>query len=288
MVGVELGLWGHGRTVALPLVPARPASVPRGPTRVARSADGGRADVVPGRVLAIYAHPDDPEVACAGTLASWVRYGSEVVVISAARGEKGAGGGSPEELASRRASESRSAAAILGVADWRTLGLDDGEIENTTELRRTLVGVIREVRPDAVLTSDPTAVFFGDSYVNHRDHREIGWAVLDAVSPAAANPSYYPEAGEAHRVSELYLSGTLEPTVWIDISTTIDDKIAALGCHQTQLSHAIEGVALDEGGGGAARADSELVAAVVRARAQSDGRVAGMASAESYRRVRLV
>ena len=264
------------------------ATRPSAGSRSRRPTDRVPTGEAPGRVLAIYAHPDDPEVACAGTLARWARAGSEVVVVSAARGEKGSGGGSPAALAARRAEESLAAATILGVADWRTLGLDDGEIDNTTELRAALVGLIRELRPDAVLTSDPTAVFFGDSYINHRDHREIGWAVLDAVSPAAANPSYYPGAGAPHRVADLYLSGTLEPTVWIDISATIDVKIAALACHQTQLSHALEGAAV-EGGSveGGSVGDSELVAAVVRARAESDGQRAGLAMAESYRRIRL-
>jgi LmbE family N-acetylglucosaminyl deacetylase len=227
----------------------------------------------------VYAHPDDPEVACAGTLARWARAGCEVTVVSAARGEKGAGG-SGAALAARRAEESRAAAEIVGAAGWDTLGLDDGEIDNTTDLRARLVEVIRRIRPDVVLTSDPTAVFFGDSYVNHRDHREIGWAVLDAITPGAVNPAYYPGTGEPHQVREVYLSGTLEPNVWVDVAATIDVKVAALACHVSQLIDAPVGLA------GAAGSD-ELVAEVVRSRAAADGRRAGLDLAEGFRRLRL-
>lgn len=233
----------------------------------------------PARALAVYAHPDDPEVACAATLARWSRAGCEVTVVSAARGEKG-GGGRGNDLARRREAESRAAAEIVGAAEWSTLGLDDGEVDNTLDLRRRLVEIIRRTRPDAVLTSDPTAVFFGDSYINHRDHREIGWAVLDAVSPAASNASYFPDAGPAHRVGQLYLSGTLEPNTWIDIAETIDLKVAALGCHASQLTDALEGL---EGIAGS----DELVGELVRSRAAAEGRKGGLALAEGYRRVRL-
>lgn len=233
----------------------------------------------PRSALAIYAHPDDPEVASAGTLASWTAGGCALTVISAARGEKGAGG-SGAELAARRAAEARAAAALVGALSWECLGLDDGEVDNSLALRAELVGWIRRVRPDVVVTSDPTAVFFGSSYVNHRDHRGIGWAVLDAVSPAAATASYFPDAGAPHRVAEVWLSGTLEPDTWVDIEATIETKVAALACHHSQLIDVIDGV---EGRSGA----DEVVAEVVRSRAAADGRVAGLAFAESYRRLVL-
>lgn len=235
--------------------------------------------LVPRRALAIYAHPDDPEVASSATLAGWAAAGCEVSVISAARGEKGAGG-SGEELAARRAAEARAAAELVGAARWECLGLDDGEIDNTTELRGRLVEAIRRLTPDVVVTSDPTAVFFGSNYINHRDHREIGWAVLDAVSPAAANASYFPDAGPPHRVAEVWLSGTLEPDHWVDIAATIEVKVAALACHGSQLIDVLDG--LD----GLTGAD-ELVAGVVRSRAAADGAAGGIGLAESYRRLML-
>ena len=155
----------------------------------------GRPGDVPARVLAVYAHPNDVDVASAGTLASWAADGATVVSVAVAQGDKG--GAAPDEtLGDRRSAESRAAAAVVGVAEWRSFGLLDGEVDNTVELRARLVELIREVRPEVVVTSDPTAAFLGD-YVNHRDHRELGWAVLDAVSPAAASGGLLPRGGSA-------------------------------------------------------------------------------------------
>jgi LmbE family N-acetylglucosaminyl deacetylase len=233
----------------------------------------------PARALAVYAHPDDAEVACAGTLAAWVAAGCEVTIVSVASGDKG--GSSPDPgLAARRAEESRAAAAIVGAASWTTLGRSDGEFENDVELRAELVTIVRSVRPEVVLTSDPTAVFLGD-YVNHRDHRVTGWAVLDAVAPAAASGSYFPEAGRPHRVGELLLSGTLEPNWWVDIAATLERKVAAVACHRSQLVDAVA-IGDDDLAG-----DAELVERVVRHRAELDGKDAGLALAEGYRRLRL-
>ena len=127
------------------------------------------------------------------------------------------------------------------------------------------------MRPEAVLGHDPTAVFFGQDYFNHRDHRVAGWALLDACAPASALPHYFPEAGPAHQVGVVYLSGTLEPDVWVDVTGTIEVKAAAVECHRSQFP----------GGDGWA-------GAAVRGRAEEEGRRAGVAFAEGFRRVRLV
>ncbi|CAN5685601.1 PIG-L family deacetylase [soil metagenome] len=229
-------------------------------------------DEVPARALAIYAHPDDPEVSCGGTLARWADAGAEITLLIATRGEKGATdpGTEVEALAAQRADEVAAAAEVLGVAVHAGLGYPDGELDNTAALRRELVARIRALRPDVVLAPDPTAVFFGTGYVNHRDHRELGWAVLDACCPAAASPLYHPDAGPPHRVATLLLSGTLEPDVWVDIGATVQTKTTALGCHRSQLGH-----------------DRGLVGEVVRQRAADAGRSAGVDHAEGYRRLIL-
>lgn len=230
------------------------------------------AGPAPASALAVYAHPDDPEVACAGTIARWTRAGAAVHLVVCTMGEKGSADPAidPAALAARRAGEVDAAAEVLGVAGVVRLGYPDGEIANDAELRGRLVGEIRRLRPEAVLSPDPTAVFFGDAYVNHRDHREVGWAVLDACSPAAASPLYFPSTGPAHQVRTLYLSGTLEPDVWVDVTDTLDVKVEALRCHRSQLGDGLD-----------------LVGDVVRRRAAEAGRQAGVPYAEGYRRVRL-
>ena len=174
----------------------------------------------PERALAVFAHPDDPEVACGGTLARWAALGCEVHLVIANRGEKGSFDptADPDALAERRAEEVARAAAVLGLASVEHLGYPDGEIDNDAVLRARLIEIVRRRRPDALVAHDPTAIFFGDSYVNHRDHRQLGWAVLDTLVPAAS-PLYVPEAGPAHQVGLVLLSGTLDADAWVDIES---------------------------------------------------------------------
>jgi LmbE family N-acetylglucosaminyl deacetylase len=227
---------------------------------------------VPARALAVYAHPDDPEVSCGATLARWARAGSEVHVLVCTRGEKGSPDPAtdPEELARRRLAEMAAATEVLGLAGRDQLLIGDGELENTPALRSGIVAAIRRVRPEVVVCPDPTAVFFGDTYFNHADHRVAGWATLDAVSPACANPHYFPEAGAAHPVPTVLLSGTLEPNVWVDAGETVEAKVDAVLCHRTQLREA-----------------GNWFADVVRQRAEDGGRLAGVRYAEGFRRLTL-
>jgi len=226
----------------------------------------------PARALAVYAHPDDPEISCGATLARWAAAGAEVHVLVCARGEKGSRDPSvdPAELARRRAGEMEEAGRVLGLAGRDQLDIADGDLANTPETRGGIVAVVRRVRPDVVVCPDPTAVFFGDTYFNHSDHRTAGWATLDAVSPAAGNPHYFPAAGLPHQVGTVLLSGTLEPNVWVDVGDSLQTKIDALLCHASQL----------EGTG-------EWFRSVLRGRAEAEGEGAGVRYAEGFRRLTL-
>ena len=225
----------------------------------------------PQRALAVYAHPDDPEVGCGGTLARWAAAGAEVHLVIANRGDKGSADPAtdPDALAAYRAEEVANAAAVLGLAGVEHLGYPDGEIDNDAALRSCLIELIRRHRPDALVAPDPTAVFFGDTYVNHRDHRQLGWAVLDSLVPAAS-PLYVPAAGAAHQVGLVLLSGTLEANAWVDIAEVFDRKVAAVACHASRLGE-----------------DPALVAELLEARAAEEGHRAGLIHAEAFRRLRL-
>src|SRR5262245_14539528 len=120
----------------------------------------------PARVLAVYAHPDDPEISCGGTLAAWADAGAQVHVLTCTRGDKGSSDPADDagSLVRLRAAEVVAAAKILGLAGHQQLPIDDGEVENSVELRSRIVAEIRRVRPDVLVCPDPTAVFFGQSY----------------------------------------------------------------------------------------------------------------------------
>jgi LmbE family N-acetylglucosaminyl deacetylase len=227
----------------------------------------------PPRALAIYAHPDDPDISCGGTLAKWARGGCEVHVLLCTAGDKGSSdpGATPGEVAIRRLGEARKATALLGVSALHHLDRPDGEIENDLETRRELVRVIRRTVPDVVICPDPTAVFFGAHHFNHRDHRMVGWAVLDSIAPAAASPLYFPESGPPHEVARVLLSGSLEPDVWVDVSETIDVKVEAVACHESQLADA-----------------NDWFASALRDGAEEAGRQAGVRFAEAFRALELL
>jgi len=231
-----------------------------------------RFDDVPARALAVYAHPDDPEISCGATLARWAAAGTEVHVLVCTRGEKGSKDPTvdPVDLARRRAAEMAAAGEVLGLAGHDRLDIPDGELVNTPELRGRIVAVLRRVRPDVVVCPDPTATFFGDTYFNHSDHRTTGWATLDAVSPSAGNPHYFPGSGPPHQVGVVLLSGTLEPNVWVDVSASLETKVDALLCHASQL----------EGSG-------EWFRSVLQGRAEAEARAVGVRYAEGFRRLTL-
>ncbi len=227
---------------------------------------------VPERALAVYAHPDDPDISCGGTLAKWALAGCEVHVLLSAAGDKGSADPSqdPSDVARRRLEEARRATSLLGVKSLDHLDRPDGEVENDRPLRQAIVAAVRRLRPEVVVCPDPTAVFFGTHHFNHRDHRAIGWATLDAVAPASGSPHYFPDAGEPHHVPTVLLSGSLEPNVWIDITSTIDIKVQAVGCHASQLVDA-----------------NDWYASALRDGAEEAGRQAGVRFGEAFRRLDL-
>jgi LmbE family N-acetylglucosaminyl deacetylase len=231
---------------------------------------------VPERVLAVYAHPDDPEISAGGTLARWADAGAQVHIAVTTRGDKGTNDPDAdlEKLVQLRIEETAAAARTLGVAQTHHLDYADGELPDDRALRLDLVRLVRSVRPDVVLCPDPTSVFFADNYVNHRDHRVTGWATLDAVAPAAGNPHYFPELRaeglDVHAVRAVYLSGTFEPNVWVDITGTLERKIEALFCHASQLVET-----------------GEWFREFLREGAEAAGKAAGVTYAEAFRRIVL-
>ena len=195
---------------------------------------------VPARVVAIFAHPDDAEFTCGGTVAAWAGAGASVAYVVCTDGDKG-GDDLPfgsEELAELRREEQREAAGRLGVQDVYFLGHPDGGLARMHGLEEELVGLIRQSRPELILAWDPWK-----RYQLHPDHRAAGIASLDAVM-AAANPRMYPEQLDRgltpHRTKTVYLFGAEEPDIWVDVSETFGAKLEAIALHRSQVRHAEE------------------------------------------------
>jgi LmbE family N-acetylglucosaminyl deacetylase len=185
--------------------------------------------------LAFGAHPDDVELQAGGTLAAWAREGVRVELACFTSGEKGSHdpGADPEEIGRVRREEARAAGGQLGAGGVHFLGATDGELEATLALRVAVARLVRRVRPDVVLGHDPWR-----RWLLHPDHRAAGLLTVDGVI-AARDPLYAPElAAEgltAHRPHSILLFGTDAPDEVVDISATIDAKLAALRAHASQI-----------------------------------------------------
>jgi len=195
----------------------------------------------PKRIAVVFAHPDDAEFICAGTVARWAAEGHHVTYVLLTNGDKGSDDptATPEQLSATRMAEQRAACEVLGVRDALFLGYPDAMLVPDLNLRKDLVRVIRTVRPDVVVCQDPTVRFVGQNYLNHPDHRAAGEATLDAVYPAARDRMTFPEllaeGLEPHKVSEVYLAGANAPDVAVDITDFMETKLAALRCHESQM-----------------------------------------------------
>ena len=195
----------------------------------------------PIKIIVMVAHHDDIEFGSAGSIARWVNEGAEITYVIITDG--GSGSNEPgivrEELVERRRQEQIAAAAAVGVTDIRFLGYPDGTLEPTIELRRDLTRIIREIKADRVVCQDPTTVFVEDRYINHPDHRAAGEAAVYATFPSAETRPIFPElleeGYEPHKVKELYMTLTYNPSHYVDISGVMEQKIASLRAHESQL-----------------------------------------------------
>ncbi len=214
------------------------------PERAVTKAEAGKEPRTPRCVLSIHAHPDDQEFTVAGTLAKWARAGAKIVTVCITSGDAGSNEHTPHEmtkteLARIREGEQRAACKVLGVEEVAFLRYPDGTLTPTLELRRDLTRLIRKYRPDTVICGDPTVRFYGNSYMNHPDHRVAADVACDAVFPAAGTRFIFPEllaeGLEPHQVSRLFLHGSEKPDVFVDIRDTIETKVCSLLQHATQL-----------------------------------------------------
>jgi LmbE family N-acetylglucosaminyl deacetylase len=189
--------------------------------------------------MVVTAHPDDPEFGAGGTVAQLVKEGREVAYIIVTNGNKGSSDRTitPERLARIRQDEQRHAARTLGVERVEFLGYEDGELEDTRQLRLDVTREIRRWRPELIITQNPNRTY-GNFHGWHRDHRLTASVVLDCVYPLARDHLSFPELlpeYEPHKVRELYLVQWEQPRLVVDITQTMELKLTAISRHVSQL-----------------------------------------------------
>ena len=195
----------------------------------------------PASALVVAAHPDDIEIGCAGTVARWVAEGARVTYAVVTNGAAGSRDPSMTRaaLAELREAEQRASAKVVGVEEVEFLGYEDGLLEPTLGLREQLVRLIRRVRPEVVVTSDPNTRYVGDFYINHPDHRAVGEATLAAVIPGSDTRLAYPElldeGLEPVELDAVWIMSGLDANLVVDIGGHLETKLASLQRHVTQV-----------------------------------------------------
>ncbi len=231
--------------------------------------------------LVVVAHPDDAEFGCGGTIAAWASEGWLVTLVICTDGSSGGPDAATDvrtelrrQLTVTRKQEQAAAAKTLGIHEVIYLDFPDGELIPTLELRREIVRQIRRTRAYRVVCQSPDRVWEPQYMIGrfHPDHMAAAQATMAAVYPAAQNPWDFPELMAEgflpSRVKELYVVGAPLINHAVDISATIEQKLAALACHVSQLG-----------------ADQTELAKRIRTWAAERGQPYNLSMAETFHRV---
>ena len=227
------------------------------------------------RILAIHAHPDDIETLAAGALAVLAAKGHAITIATATAGDCGSTEYDPDETARIRKAEAAAAAALIG-ADYRCVGLPDLGVFNDDPTRRRVTELLRQARPDVVLTASPVDY--------HPDHEAISALVRDACF-AAPVPNYRTgERAPLDVIPHLYFcdpiggrdrtGARVEPEFGADIEAVFATKRAMLARHKSQDAWVSK------------QHDISDHQASLEAWARRQGRVFGVAMAEGFRQYR--
>ena len=223
------------------------------------------------RALVVSAHPDDIEFGAAGTVALWTKQGADVTYCIATDGSTGTQDRElmGDRLHAIRLEESRRAAEAVGVTHIEWLNYRDGYVEYTLDLRRDVARAFRRFRPHRFVVLDPTSTI-DNRFINHPDHRAVGQASLDVSMTAGTTPGHFPELLDEglepwRGLRELWIMGPGQKSRVVDITSTIDLKIQALLCHESQVG-----------------ANAEEVAGFVRQYSAEAGAPAGYDFAETF------
>jgi LmbE family N-acetylglucosaminyl deacetylase len=193
-------------------------------------------------VLVVSAHPDDPDFGAGGSIAKLAKDGARVTYVIVTDGSQG--GEDPNEkdseLVATREKEQKAAARVLGVKKVEFLGYKDGHVTADLKLSHDIVRMIRKHRPELVITHLPGRVLDAPMGASHPDHLAVGEATMAAVYPDSRNPrafrSLLKEGLKPHEVNEVWIPFWGSGDHLIDISKTLDMKIAALRKHKSQVA----------------------------------------------------
>ena len=181
------------------------------------------------KILVVTSHPHYSGMNIAGTLYKHAQRGDEVHVVSMTSGNLMTNRVSMTELAKINQRDMENAAGILGIKDFRILGYQDGEVTNSLDVRVDLNRIIRQTKPDVVLTH----WYPGNTLP---DFKNTGDAVQDALFCALLVQGRWAEELNSHWTSRAYafeepcLTVGFEPSLYVDITDVLDIKLKAIDC----------------------------------------------------------
>lgn len=225
------------------------------------------------KFLVFSAHPDDLDFGCAGTIATLTAAGHEVAYCILTNGEKGTHKvqQTKKQMVAMREREQMAAGKAVGVEKVIFLRNTDGDLEHTKAVRKQVTRVIRTEKPDIILSQDPANHSFDNFYRFHRDHRMTAEIVFDAIYPGVGSDSFFPELAEEdilpHQIEEVWFYSPEKPNHYVNVTSTIGNKIEALKSHESQIKN------------------TEEVEKMLRARAATLGKKKGWKYAEAFRRL---
>ena len=186
-------------------------------------------------VIAVGAHPDDVEIACGGTLAKLVQQGYRVGIIDLTDGEPTPGSSGPEE----RLAEAKAAASALGVQVRLTLDLPNRKLFDSYEARVKLATEFRRYRPRLVLgLGEKTPLASPDHWQTMQiTDAAVFYSRLTKWDIDFTNLPPHTIAGQMYYTLEWHRANPLEGAaqIVVDISDTLEAKLAAVRCYKTQF-----------------------------------------------------
>jgi len=249
-------------------------------------------------ILALVPHPDDAEFYAGGTLARMIAEGARVIIVVATDGRCGSFDYDRETLVRLRLEEAKRAAVVLGAEPPVMLGHADMGLDSLPPglLRGQFIHLIRKYKPDIIFAEDP----FAPDEV-HPDHRLVAWAASDAINYASlplVHPEHLADGFQPHFIPEkyFYAENSTSTNKIVDISKTMDKKLAALAEHKTQMTFLVEDVVRQARLAGLdlvallGDAASDPLAAVgwaLKTQASQVGQKIGVQYAEAFRFVRF-
>ena len=252
----------------------------------------------PKMILALVPHPDDAEFYAGGTIARMIAEGAQAVIVIATDGRRGSFQHDSETLINLRREEAKQAAAVLGAETPILLGHADMGLDALPPgfLREQFVRLIRQYKPDVVITEDP----FAPDEV-HPDHRAVAWAASDAISYASlplVHPEHLAEGLQPHFVLEkyFYAENPSGANKIVDVTDTMEKKLAALAEHKTQMTFLFEdvvrqarlaGLNLEAMLGEAIQDPLAAISWALKAQAASIGQRTGVQFGEAFRYARF-